>query len=76
MTSKSTLYRRAREASQAQDRYNTMPCADCGLARVNVVHHVTAEQQAWAGDSGYFDGLDLHPFMEDAAARIEKALEK
>ena len=63
MPSQSTLYRRARRERQERDRYNAEPCAKCGLARINVGHHVEPEQQAWAGDSGYFaDMTDLHEF--------------
>ena len=61
--SKSTLYRRARKEREAQERYDRVRCR-CGLARVNIVHHVTPEQQAWAGDSGYFDDVDTHEFTE------------
>jgi hypothetical protein len=64
MPSKSTLYRHMRKEREAADKYRYALCSRCGYARVNVVHHVTAEQQAWAGDSGYFDDVATHEFEE------------
>ena len=62
--SKSAVNARRRKEREAADRYENSPCLRCGLARINVLHHVTPEQQAWAGDSGYFDDVDTHKFTE------------
>jgi hypothetical protein len=55
---------RNRTARLVRDGWRMDRCRRCGLVRINVVHHVTPEQQAWAGDSGYFDGVELHEFEE------------
>lgn len=63
-TSKSAVYRRMRKEREAADRFENAICRLCGFARINVVHHVTPEQQAWAGNSGYFDDVATHEFAE------------
>lgn len=62
---------RNRNAREAAARWSSAICVKCGFTQGNVRHDVDPVDREWAGDSGYYDDFETHPFRGSGIERSE-----